>query len=196
MSLQSLAVRDPLAAWAIQRTLAFEGGFADNPRDPGGATNHGVSLRYALQSIQAEPELVRFFDVDHDGDVDRADIAGLSLSQAVDIYYRLWWQRGPYGELRPQIIAWKTFDVSVNCGPKRAAILLQKALNAAGRPVAIDAAIGPKTIAAVLAAHQSDGGGLLIACLRKAQADFYRSLIAREPKLAAFERGWMRRAAA
>lgn len=196
MSLQSLAVRDPLAAWAIQRTLAFEGGFSDHPADPGGATAHGVSLRYALQTIKAEPEMVRFFDVDQDGDVDRADIAGLSLSQAVDIYYRLWWRRGPYGELKPQIVAWKVFDIAVNTGPKRAAILLQKALCAAGRPVAIDAVIGPKTLAAVLAADQRDNGGLLIACLRKAQADFYRSLIAREPKLAAFERGWMRRAAA
>ena len=32
---------------AIPIVLKHEGGFADNPADPGGATNFGISLRFS-----------------------------------------------------------------------------------------------------------------------------------------------------
>jgi lysozyme family protein len=196
MSITDIRRRDPTAAWAIARTLPLEGGLADSPSDPGGVTNHGVSLRYALQQVAAAPESRRWFDIDHDGDVDRGDIVGLTADEAAEIYFDCWWLGGWYGRLAPTLIAWKCFDIAVNTGPKRAALILQKALCDVGGPVAVDAVVGAATVAAVAAQATRDQGGALIAAIRREQADFYRQLAKRQPSLAPFLNGWLRRAAA
>jgi lysozyme family protein len=196
MSLASIRQRDPVAAWAIARTLPLEGGLADNPRDPGGITAFGVSLRYALRAVKTAPAAARFFDIDRDGDVDRADIVGLTAAAAAEIYYELWWRPGWYGRLAPALVAWKAFDIAVNTGPRRAAILLQSALCRVGPPIAIDGEVGAATVAAVLAQARADEGLALIGRLRAEQADFYRRLVAHAPKLTPFLAGWLNRAAA
>lgn len=196
MSLASLALEDPKAAFCIRRTLPLEGGFVDDPADPGSITNHGISLRWALQQAKVEPETVRFLDIDHDGDVDRRDIAGLTPDDAADILYQCWWRRGWYANLVPDTIAWKAFDIAVNTGPKRAAIILQTALNKCDHAIPVDQIVGPKTVLAVAAENAHDGGQLLLTLMRGLQAAFYQSLIAKEPKLVRFRSGWLKRAAA
>lgn len=196
MSLADIRLRDPAAAWAIARTLPLEGGLVDNPHDPGGVTDHGISLRYALQQIAADPQTRRWFDIDHDGDVDRQDIMGLTPDLAADIYFNGWWLTGWYGRLTPALVAWKCFDIAVNTGPKRAALTLQKALAALGANVAVDGSVGPATVTAVKTETTRDQGGALIASIRREQADFYRQLAAREPDLRQFLKGWLNRAAA
>jgi lysozyme family protein len=196
MSLASIRQRDPVAAWAIARTLPLEGGLADNPQDPGGVTAFGVSLRYALAAVKMTPRAARFFDIDRDGDVDRADIAGLTADAAADIYDELWWRPGWYGRLTPARVAWKAFDIAVNTGPKRAAILLQSALCRIGSSMPIDGDVGPITIDAVQAQARADDGEALMGSLRAEQAGFYRRLAAHAPKLKPFLAGWLNRAAA
>lgn len=189
--------RDPMAAWAISRTIDLEGGLVNNPRDPGGITDYGVSLRFALQEAKAHPDLIPLFDIDHDGHVGPSDIVGLTRELAAEIYYETFWRPGPYAQLNPIFVAWKVFDIAVNTGPKRAGVILQKALVDRGHhELTEDGVIGPQTLAAVQAENDRDGGAGLLMAIRDAQADFYRDLAETEPKLEVFLKGWLRRAAA
>lgn len=196
MTLADIQRQDPRAAFAISRTLPLEGGLVDNPHDPGGVTSMGVSLRYALAEAKVHPESARFFDVDHDGFVTHKDIAGLTKDEAAEIYFNCWWALGWYANLTPDIVSWKCFDIAVNTGPKRAALILQKALCDAGSPVAVDAVVGPGTIAAVTRQASIDDGAKLLSEIRQEQAAFYRGLAAKEPDLRRFLKGWLNRAAA
>lgn len=196
MSLADIRQRDPVAAWAIARTLKLEGGLVEDPRDPGGVTNCGVSLRYALQRVRTHPEAARLFDIDHDGQVDRRDIVGLNADRAAEICFEDWWRPGWQRTLTPPILAWKAFDAAVNTGPRRAAILLQTALCARGAALKIDGVAGPVTLAAARDQAEADQGAALLAALRVAQADFYRLLVSQQPKLKPFLTGWLARAAA
>lgn len=157
---------------AVARVLIDEGGYVDNPADPGGATNFGISKRQY-------PGL---------------DIAALTRAEAVAIYYRDWWQRYRYSEL-PGPIAAKLFDMAVNIGPDHAVRCLQGALRACGRRVAEDGVLGRVTAAAVGAANQL----AMIAALRAEAAGYYRTLAALERGRRPdgdreFLEGWLNRA--
>ena len=57
--------------------VAREGGYVDDPDDPGGATNHGVTLG-TLRRLGR--------DLTGDGRIDRADVRALSARDAARIY--------------------------------------------------------------------------------------------------------------
>lgn len=105
---------------AFERTIGFEGGYANDPRDPGGETKYGISKR-------AYPAL---------------DIANLTLAQAKAVYHRDYW-RAVRGDELPAPIAIEVFDAAVNHGPKQAVRFMQRALQ-----VADDGIIGPVTLGA------------------------------------------------
>lgn len=195
MSLEALQ-RDPTAAWAISRTIRLEGGLEDDPSDPGGITDHGVSLRQALAEVGVHPDLLPVLDIDHDGHVTAADIRQLTTGAAAQFYYETFWAPEPYGRLLPAMVAWKVFDIAVNTGPKRAATILQQALNACTQNVGIDGDLGPQTIAAVRRLATAGASDRLLRSIRSCQAGFYRGLAAQEPKLQRFLKGWLNRAAA
>jgi lysozyme family protein len=157
---------------AMARLLGDEGGYADNPADPGGETKFGITKR----------------------EYPKLDIAALTPAAAAAIYYRDWWQRYRYGELLGPI-AVKLFDLAVNIGPDHAAGCLQRALRACGRRVVEDGALGLATITAARAASQV----ALLAALRAEAAGYYRVLAALERGRRAggdqeFLNGWLNRA--
>ncbi|HEY2525920.1 MAG TPA: glycosyl hydrolase 108 family protein [Candidatus Binataceae bacterium] len=157
---------------AVARLLGDEGGYADNPADPGGATKFGISRR-------EYPDL---------------DIASLTRAQAIAIYYRDWWQRYRYSDL-PGAIGAKVFDLAVNIGPDHATRCLQRALRACGRRVAEDGEMGRATATAAAGANQL----ALAAALRSEAAGYYRALAALERGRRAggdreFLSGWLNRA--
>jgi lysozyme family protein len=113
---------------AVNFVLKYEGGYVDNPDDPGGETNYGISKK-------AYPDL---------------DIKNLTRDEAIAIYRRDYWDKCRCDEL-PASLAIITFDSAVNQGPSRAVKLLQKSLS-----VTADGVMGSQTIAAANKVEPSD----------------------------------------
>ena len=105
---------------AFARTIGHEGGYVNNPQDPGGETKFGISKR-------AYPG---------------EDIRSLTIMRTRELYRRDYWDR-VQGDQLPPWIAGQVFDAAVNSGVKQAALWLQRAVGA--QP---DGIIGAKTIAA------------------------------------------------
>jgi lysozyme family protein len=169
-------------AVALPIILAHEGGLVDNPADPGGVTDFGISLRFLQE---------HGLDLNGDGDVDGDDIRGLTHDQAGDIYRHYFWDANDYSRIADQTLATKVFDVCVNSGPHQAHTLVQRALCAVGQIVTVDGALGAKSFAAIAAADAAK----LTQAICDAQADFYRNLAKQKPQLAQFLSGWLKRAA-
>lgn len=109
---------------AFQRLIGHEGGYVNDPRDPGGETKYGISRR----SYPGE------------------DIAGMTLERAKEIYLRDYW--GPAGcDAAPAGIKFDLFDMAVNSGVKPAVRTLQRAAGFTDR--AVDGVLGPRTLQAV-----------------------------------------------
>ncbi|MCA0940765.1 peptidoglycan-binding protein [Yangia mangrovi] len=172
-----------------QEIVAREGGYVDDPDDPGGATNHGVTLG-TLRRLGR--------DLDGDGDVDRADLRRLGESDAAEIFLRDYFHAPRLGEL-PQLLQPSVFDMYVNAGAG-AVRLLQRLLNDMGESLAEDGVIGPQTVAAARRAaaaapdHIADAYGI-------ARRNHYFALADRRPASRKFARsrsggkgGWIRRA--
>lgn len=118
-----MATFDPCVTF----TLKQEGGWVNNPKDPGGATNHGITIGVlsAWRGWDATPD----------------DVRALTENEARAIYRHRYWM--PIrGDDLPQALALVTFDAAVNSGVSRAANWLQQAVGAD-----TDGSIGPQTIA-------------------------------------------------
>jgi lysozyme family protein len=168
--------------WALKKTLHHEGGFVDNPADPGGATYRGISLRFLRQ--QGE-------DIDGDGDVDLGDIQALvDQPDTVDgLYKTYFWTPNRLDEIPSELLTCKVFDMAVNMGSKQAWKLVQRA---SGRLVD-DGIVGPNTIEYMVQSSQKDYD--LVVRIRAEQRKFYERLVQQKPKLSVFLKGWLRRAA-
>ncbi len=173
---------------AIPIVLRNEGGLVNNPNDPGGITNYGISLRF----LADHPELG---DFDHDGDVDAEDIKNMNVEEAMNIYKSQWWDKFKYGSINDQTISTKVFDFSVNMGSKRAHMLLQSALNKSlGLKLTVDGIIGNATMSVINSVTDGAGEQQLITAYCDEAYAFYLSIIKNNPKLQVFEKGWKNRA--
>lgn len=170
---------------AIGLTLEHEGfdAYTDDPVDPGGATKWGLSLRFLRADY---PDL----DLDDDGDLDADDVRLIDQATAWRIYRRSFWDRYLLDWIDSQVIANKLFDTTVNTGPRQTGFIVQRALQACQRPVAIDGILGPQTRSAI----NRIPSARLIVGMRSEQGGFYRLLIAQKPALGKYRNGWERRA--
>ena len=132
--------------------VAREGGFVNDPDDPGGATNFGVTLG-TLRALRR--------DLDHDGDVDVADVRGLTRAQAVEIFIRHYFERPGIGQL-PTEVQPALFDMYVNAGAN-AVKVLQRMLTRKGFACTPDGTIGPQTTAAARRLAETAPGALNLA---------------------------------
>jgi lysozyme family protein len=123
-----------------QDIVAREGGYVNDPADPGGPTQYGVTLG-TLRALAR--------DVNADGVVDVADVRALSAAQAVDIFLTRYFDRPGLCLLPPDLQA-PVFDMYVNAG-SMAIKLMQRVLNAQGHKLRCDGVLGPATLAAVRA---------------------------------------------
>jgi lysozyme family protein len=111
-----------------------EGGFVNDPDDPGGATNHGVTIG-TLRGLGT--------DLNRDGAIDAADVRALSAEEAVGIYIRHYYEK-PRIDLLPEPLRPSVFDMQVNAGAN-AIRTLQRLMTAFGLALRDDGVIGPGT---------------------------------------------------
>lgn len=119
---------------ALSVVLAHEGGLVDDPRDPGGITNFGISIKFA-GSVN--------LDIDGDGRTTGEDIRALTRGQAAELYFTHFW-RPLRCDAMPPGLALLVFDGGVNQGRRTMARRLQRAVHAID-----DGIVGPNTLRAV-----------------------------------------------
>lgn len=181
-----LSVRD-----IAEDIVAREGGFVNDPDDPGGATKHGVTIG-TLRRLG--------LDLDGDGDIDTGDVRRISPELATDIFVTHYFDRPGLGGL-PEALQATVFDMYVNAGAN-AVRLLQRLLRDMGFDIAVDGIIGPQTRRAAHAAMEAAPGHLADA-YGIARRNYYYRLADRRPASRKFARrrdggkgGWIRRAEA
>lgn len=157
----------PLDAWALARAwiLETEGGYVDDPDDPGGETNFGISKR-TYQNL---------------------DIKALTPDDAARIYKRDFWVHTCADRL-PPVLGIAFFDSAVNQGPSRAGMLLQLSLG-----VHADGVIGASTIAAAVNAERLGLLRSELTDYLSRRAVHYAELADQRLQMRKFRRGWFRR---
>ena len=169
--------------------VAREGGFVDDPDDPGGATKYGVTI-HTLRRLG--------LDVTGDGRVDGADVRRLTQVQAVEIYIDHYFRRPGLGAL-PQPLQASVFDMLVNAGAN-AVKILQRLCTQMGQPCVDDGVIGPQTIRAAQLAYEAAPGHMVDA-YGIARRNYYYALADARPASRKYARrrdggkgGWITRA--
>ena len=149
----------------VKIVLKHEGGYVNDPVDPGGETKYGISKK-------AYPFL---------------NIKDLTEKDASDIYFKDYWLKAKVSKV-PEELRMIYFDMVVNMGKSRAVKILQESISAKGVKTEVDGGIGPKTISNALKS------GLEPERLRSYRVKYYADLVNRKPKLGKYWYGWYRRA--
>ena len=147
--------------------LKSEGGYVNNPADPGGMTNLGVTKATWENWVGRES--------------DEAEMRELTPEKVEPLYKKKYWDAVRGDEL-PMGLDYLMFDFAVNAGAGRAIKTLQTAIG-----VTPDGGFGSMTMAAVQAVDPVE----LIERFSQAKEDFYRSLTT----FATFGKGWLNRVA-
>lgn len=168
----------------LKFTLRAEGGFVDDPDDPGGMTNLGISFRF-LKGVN--PELG---DVNNDGVVDEHDIEEMTLDAASKIYRVCFWDACKCDDL-PSLVDDVVFDTGVNMGTGTAIKLLQRTLNNNyGFKLDVDGGLGAFTMNAL----KTVSNNLKFAKdYLDTRRDYYTSLADEKPRFQKFLKGWLNR---
>lgn len=172
-----------------EQIVAREGGYVNDPSDPGGATKHGVTI-HTMRRLG--------LDLDGDGQISTSDVKRLSQAQAVRIFLRHYFSAPRIDQL-PDALQPSVFDMYVNAG-SHAVKILQRLLNKMRIDVTVDGVIGPQTVAAAAQGfaaapdHLVDAYGI-------ARRNYYYNLADRRPASRKYARrrdggkgGWIARA--
>jgi len=150
---------------AFQMVLKHEGGFVNNPKDPGGMTNLGVTKRVWEEFVGRE--------------VDEREMRALTPDAVKPLYKKNYWDKIK-GDQLPSGVDYAAYDLAVNSGVGRAAKYLQQI---AGVPA--DGLIGPQSIEAIKACPAEE----VVDALCDMRLDFLKRL----PTWNTFGKGWERR---
>ena len=155
---------------ALQFTLEEEGGYADNPADHGGATNHGVTQATydAWRDSHKQP---------------RQSVQSISDAEVQSLYALMYWTPGHCDDLS-RALSVCHFDWCVNHGVKGAMVTLQQALK-----VNADGIFGPGTTAAVAAQDK----GLFWQSYNTLRRNWYQVWVNAHPDQSRFLKGWLGR---
>lgn len=184
--------------------LAIEGGFSNDPNDAGGATNHGISLRFARRLCQLDrsspikygssmaAHWLRLLDVDGDEELTIEDVRRWTPEISKEIYWAEFWRRYRCDDLPGDVAQAHFFNV-VNMNPGRATSVLQRAVNRVlPRRLVIDGQIGPNTIEGVRLADERDRIELRRRMVSELCTEYHKLATGRN---AGFASGWFYRAA-
>src|SRR4030042_1155059 len=150
---------------AFEFTIGVEGGYVNDPSDPGGETKFGVSKK-------SYPNL---------------DIKNLTITQAKEIYYKDYWIPANCDKLVSAgypMLAKVSFDSAINCGVSTAKKFIQKYLG-----LLDDGIIGSQTFRVL--SLQSDLKVSIGAVFER--EDYYDEIEKKNEKLLKYEKGWERR---
>jgi len=148
----------------ITKVIGREGGYVNDPDDPGGETKYGISKK-------AYPKV---------------DIKNLTLDDAVEIYKDEYWLPAKVERL-PDKLQGQYFDMVVNQGIAKSAKILQRACNGKNKSkIQVDGKVGPKTIKATAKLEPER--------LRAYRLMEYARLALTRPELEKYYYGWVRRA--
>ncbi|MGB0499323.1 MAG: holin-associated N-acetylmuramidase [Rubricella sp.] len=172
--------------------LRREGGFVNDPDDPGGPTNRGITLG-TLRRLG--------LDLTGDGAIDIGDVHAVTAADAAAIFERFYF-REPGLHRLPESVQGVVYDTYVHAGA-RAVKLLQDVLNDGGEILAVDGICGPLTVAAAFRRERRDGAVALVDAYSLARRRFYYRLAAARPASRKYVRrrdggkgGWILRAEA
>ena len=133
----SAPIRDPAEEAQFNRALAhvleMEGGWTDDPYDPGGPTNFGVTLATYARDRGVELTAANMAAL-------REELRSIPAATVRRIYRERYWLQASCSQLTAPL-AFFHFDAAVNQGVTGAARLLQEAVGAE-----IDGEIGPETL--------------------------------------------------
>ncbi|MTH77469.1 holin-associated N-acetylmuramidase [Paracoccus aestuariivivens] len=169
--------------------VAREGGYVNDPDDPGGPTNFGVTLA-----------TLRRLGLDRTGDskIDLADLKAINKADAVRIFVDHYFLKPRLGEL-PAALQASVFDMQVNAGAT-AVKILQRLLSQMGFTTTDDGVVGPKTIEAARLAEIA-ARAFLADAYGIARRNYYYALADARPASRKFARsssggkgGWITRA--
>ena len=151
--------------------LKFEGGYVNHPKDPGGATNKGITQKVynSFRKSWGEPtQSVRFIAEDE-----------------VRKIYQSYWEQSRASEFAEKmpLTALVHFDFAVNAGFKQAAKTLQRALGLE----LVDGIIGNRTLTAVYLSDDYE----LAKMYCEERFEFYYKLTDIKPDLKVFMKGWL-----
>lgn len=149
----------------LAAVFGHEGGFANDPQDPGGATMMGIT-RATLAEWRGRP-------------VTEAEVRALTRREAAEIYRARYWNVLRCDELPPGMDL-MVFDFGVNAGPRAGARMLQRAVGAVA-----DGVIGPRTLAAARAVDAATA----LERMAQLRREHYLAL----STFPRFGRGWLRR---
>jgi lysozyme family protein len=155
---------------ALAFVLRWEGGLVDNPADPGGRTNKGITQKVydAWRQQQGEPP---------------RDVQQIEDSEVSTIYQAQYWTPASCESLAAPL-ALAEFDTAVNMGVGRAIRFLQTAVKCTA-----DGSFGPHTQQAIAAC---DPGDTLVGYCN-ARESYYKQLVAQNSDLNQFLKGWLNR---
>ena len=127
---------DKITAEIVRR----EGGFVDDPDDPGGATKNGVTI-HTLRALR--------------GSATVAEVKALTEAEAVAIFKGQYFER-PKINQRPIPLQASVYDMQVNAGAN-AIKILQRLTAEFGVKLSVDGVLGPKSIGAIDRIHRKAG---------------------------------------
>ena len=170
----SATIRDLDATFerALTHVLEMEGGYDEDPYDPGGPTNLGITLAEFVRDKGLELTSDNFATM-------KAELKAIPRDTVRRIYHDDYWQAAACPELPPALALFH-FDAAVNQGVAGAARMLQQAVGAE-----VDGEIGPLTLAAV-ASHPVEEALAAYADVRRRR---YRAL----PTFWRFGKAWLSR---
>jgi lysozyme family protein len=163
---------DEIFETALKHVLEMEGGYTEDPFDPGGPTNLGITLAVyaAHKGVELAPTTSAALE---------RELKALPVAVAREIYLRRYWAPSK-APLLPAAVALMHFDAAVNHGVGNAARMLQQAAR-----VTVDGDIGPETLQAVRSASA--------ASLVRRYADIRRARYRSLGHFWRFGRGWLAR---
>ncbi len=157
---------------ALREVLKMEGGWSDHPKDPGGATNQGITLKTYQHAIEVNviaPPNKKLIEA----------LKTISKADLEAIYFTLYWQKSGCSQL-PEPLAVMHFDASVNHGVRRAIQFLQQSVGAD-----VDGEWGPLTKAKAEAENIQDA----LSSYEEIRRRYYLS----RPHFNSFGKGWLKR---